>query len=72
MRRRSGWLDRQVIGALANARRDVQVEARLGAVEVVMDAYRRGALERAVVYDVADEAGKNLRDCLLDANGKVG
>jgi hypothetical protein len=55
-----------------NAGGGVQAEARLGAVEVVMDGYRRGAVKRAVVYDVADEAGNNLRDCVRDADGKVG
>ena len=55
----------------ANAIGGLQAEARLGSVEVVLDAYRRAAVKRAVVYDVADEAAKNLRDCVLDADGKV-
>ncbi len=39
-----------------------------------MDLHRCGALRRAVLYDVLEEArGEvNLRDCVADANGKVG
>ena len=56
----------------ANAIGGLQAEARLGSVEVVLDAYRRAAVKRAVVYDLEDEAGKNLRDCVRDTDGKVG
>ena len=43
------------------------------AVEAVMEAFRAGALGRAVLYEVAaeGEGGKNLKECAKDADGKV-
>jgi hypothetical protein len=40
-------------------------------VAAVMAVHRCGALRCAVLWDVADDAKKNLKDCVTGADGRV-
>ncbi len=48
-----------------------QEERSLAVVEAVMRMRRGGGLARAVLYDMLDEPGENLKNCVKDADGQV-